>query len=207
MNRAALVLILSPLIAMGQVLCTLGPAALSYKPSSDEKPASDVMQLAGRVNAAFTPFCLPKCPAVAIFRNATAANAMLIIANGEAKIVYAPQFFTSAYEKYGEGAILSVIAHEYGHAMSETTPAAWMNASLTKNWSPELRADAWAGCALAKIDLSQTNLTEALAAASKYPSPAHPGWTLRLPAWRLGYTQCGGDSSKFDRGAGGSRGK
>ena len=137
MNRAVLVLVLAPFFAMGQVICTLGPAAPAYKSSSDERPASDVMQLAGRVNAAFTPFCLPKCPAVAIFRNASAfANAMLILARGEAKLVYAPQFFTTAYEKYGEGAILAVIAHEYGHAMSETTPAAWMKSSYT----PELRA-------------------------------------------------------------------
>jgi hypothetical protein len=181
------------LAAAGEIICTLGSTAPSYKPSADERPSSDVMQLAQRVNSAFTPMCLPKCPAVAIFRNATAPNAMLTVAGGDAKLVYSPQFFTSVYNGYGEGAILAIIAHEYGHAMDETTPVAW----LKRSWTPELRADAWAGCALAKMNLSSKSLAEALTAVSKYPSPAHPSWTLRLPAWRLGYTQCGGDGSKI----------
>jgi hypothetical protein len=87
--------------------------------------------------------------------------------------------------------------------MGETTPAPWIKPA----WTQALRADAWAGCALAKIDLSQDDLAEALKAVSTYPAPSHPSWTIRLPVWRVGYTQCGGDASKFDRGAGGSKGK
>ncbi len=208
MSRLApiLVLLLSLLamgFAAGDVLCALGPSAASYKPASDERPASDVMQLASRVNAAVKPFCLPKCPSVAIFRNATAPNAMLLVENGEAKIVYAPQFFTTAYEKYGQGAILAVMAHEYGHAMGETTPAAWIKPA----WSLPLRADAWAGCALAKIDLTPAELAEGLKAVSSYAAPSHPAWAVRLPVWRAGYAQCGGDGAKFDRAAAGSKGK
>src|SRR5579863_2680042 len=200
MHRTALIFAsLFSVIGLGfaasDVLCALGPSAAAYKAAADERPASDVMQLASRVNAAVKPFCLPKCPSVAIFRNATAANAMLIVSNGDAKIVYSPQFFTVAYDKYGEGAILAVLAHEYGHAMGETTPVAWVKPA----WSQELRADAWAGCALAKMDLSEANLAAALKAVSTYPAPSHPAWDLRLPVWRIGYAQCGGDSARFDR--------
>lgn len=155
------------------------------------------MQLAAEVNTALTPICRPNCPQIAIFRNETAPNATLIASNGDAKIVYAPQFFTTLYEAYGDGAILAVIAHELGHALDETAPATWMK----RDWPVELRADAWAGCALAKITLSTRGLRETLTALAKYPSPAHPGWIQRLPALRLGYTQCGGEAVKFDTGA------
>jgi hypothetical protein len=155
------------------------------------------MQLVGRVNAALAPFCLPNCPATAVFRNTTAAEAMLIADKGQAKIVYEPKFFSMVYDNYGDGAIIAIIAHEFGHALDETSPAAWMKS----NWTPELRADAWAACALAKSGLSFTSVKEALTALSKYPAPAHPGWNQRLPALRLGFTHCGGEAAKFDSGA------
>lgn len=154
------------------------------------------MELAGQVNAALTPICRPNCPVIAVFRNTTAANAMLIAAsNGDAKIVYAPQFFTTIYEAYGDGAVLSVIAHELGHALSETAPVAWMRG----NWSPEQRADAWAGCVLGKLNLTGRALQESLMALSKYPPPAHPGWSERVSALHVGYAQCGGDGGQFDK--------
>jgi hypothetical protein len=184
--------------ATAEIICALGSGASSYDPNADERPSGDAMQLAGRMNAALSPNCLPKCPQIAIYRNTTAPNAMLIVTADQAKFVYAPQFFTAVYDKYGDGAIIAIIAHEYGHALNETVPAPWMN----NNWTPELRADAWAGCALAKSDLSLNDLTEALTAVSKYPPVAHAGapsnWVQRLPALRLGYIHCGGDSAKFD---------
>ena len=155
------------------------------------------MQLAGRMNAALSPICTPQCPQIAIYRNATAANAMLVVTADQAKFVYAPQFFSAVYDKYGDGAIIAIIAHEYGHALDEMHPVSWMKSE----WTPELRADAWAGCALAKSDLSANDLAEALTAVSKYPPSNAPAWPLRLPALRLGYTQCGGDGATFDGAA------
>jgi hypothetical protein len=191
--------LLLPFGASAEVICALGSGASSYDANADQRPTSDAMQLAGRMNAALSPMCSPKCPQIAIFRNATAANAMLVVAADQAKFVYAPQFFAAVYDKYGDGAIIAIIAHEYGHALDETIPAPWMN----NGWTPELRADAWAGCALAKSDLSATDLAEALTAVAKYPPSAHagaqPGLVQRLPALRLGYVHCGGESSKFDR--------
>jgi hypothetical protein len=193
-----LVSLLLPTAAAAEVICALGPAASSYNAYEDQRPSADAMQLAGQVNAALSPMCSPNCPQIALFRNSTAPNAMLVVSpGGDAKIVYAPQFFTSIYESAGDGAILAVIAHELGHAVSETAPAAWMKAIAI----PELRADAWAGCVLAKANLSARALQESLSTLAKYPSPAHPAWNVRVPALRTGYTQCGGDAARFTSAA------
>jgi hypothetical protein len=131
---------------------------------------------------------------IAVFRNETAPNALLVATpSGDAKIVYAPKFFTSIYESAGDGAIIAVIAHELGHALSETAPVGWVKSA----WPPELQADAWTGCALAKVNLAPRELQETLAVLAKYPSPAHPAWNARLPALETGYRQCGGEGARF----------
>lgn len=177
-----------------EVLCALGPGADTYSPARDERPSADVMQLAKRVNAALAFVCSRKCPEIAVFRNTTAANAMLIVTDDQAKIVYAPQFFRNIYDAGGDGAIIAAIAHEYGHALAETYPAQWMK----NNWPVELRADAWSGCALAKSRISAKELQQALAAISKFPPsiPQRPplSWNIRLSAVRLGYMHCGGSN-------------
>jgi hypothetical protein len=191
---AALLTPTLPFAASAEVICALGSSASSYDAKGDERPTADAMQLAGRMNAALSPTCTPQCPQIAIFRNPTAPNAMLVVTADQAKFVYAPQFFAAVYDKYGDGAIIAIVAHLYGHALNEVHPASWMKS----DWTPELRADAWAGCALAKSDLSANDLADALTAVSKYPPAAQSSWPPRVPALRLGYTHCGGDGSKFD---------
>jgi hypothetical protein len=186
---------LLPFAAAAQVVCALGPGVSTYKPGSDQRPTNDAMELAGRVNEAAKAICSPNCPTLALFRNATAANAMLIASHGQAKFVYEPQFFTTAYETYGDGAIIALIAHELGHALDDTLGARW----IRKEWTPELRADSWAGCLVAKADLGPGDLEGAFAALAKYPPPSPPGWAERTAALRAGYTQCGGDGVKFDQ--------
>jgi hypothetical protein len=80
------------------------------------------------------------------------------------------------------------MAHEIGHALDDALGAVW----IEKGWTPELRADSWAGCILAKSNLSPADATAALAALAAHPSPAHPAWNVRLPAIRAGYSRCGG---------------
>ena len=189
--------LLVPAGARAQIVCTLGPGASAYKPAADQRPSGDAMQLAGRVNAALKTICAANCPEAALFRNTTAPNAMLVAAGGQAKLVYAPQFFSAAYDSFGDGAILGIIAHVLGHALDDTMGAAWVKS----DWPPELRADAWAGCALARIDLSAADFEASLSALAKYPPPSHPGWKQRLLALRTGYTQCGGAGAKFDAAA------
>lgn len=195
-NRYLLCALLLPFGASAEIVCVLGPGAQSYNAHADQRPTSDAMEMARRLNAALTPLCSPMCPQIAVFRNSTAANAMLIVTPDQAKVVYAPLFFQTVYDSYGDGALIAIIAHEFGHALDEIYPARFGSGG-----TPELRADAWAGCALARVNLSPTGLVEALTALSKYPPPAQLGWNLRLLALRLGYSKCGGDGSKFEKGA------
>ena len=176
------------LMAGPEIVCRLGPATPAYNAYSDERSSGDALELAGKVNAALVSACLPNCPRISMFRNPTASNLMLIRAADQTKLIYKPEFFTSVYETYGDAGIIALIAHEVGHAIDAAAPAVWMKS----NWSSELRADAWAGCALAKMDFSKRSLQAALMTLSKYSSPSSGDWTLRLSVVDMGYKQCGG---------------
>lgn len=190
-----LFLLLAPAM---QVVCALAPNASSYNAYSDQRPSGDAMQLAGRVNAALVSACRPNCPTIAMFRNPTAPNAILIRTPGQTKIVYKPEFFTAVYDAHGDGGILAILAHEVGHVVDSSAAPSWMKT----RWTPELRADAWAGCAFARMKLNARALQAAMTTLSKYPSVSHPDWPVRLPIVREGYTQCGGDGGKIgDEGA------
>src|SRR5437867_10818940 len=153
-----------------RVLCTLGSTASPYNAYLDQRPTGDAMELSGKVNAALVAMCRPNCPTLALFRNSTAANLMLIVDGARTKILYKPEFFTTVYDNYGDGGILALLAHEVGHAIDTAAPPPWMK----NGWTPELRADALAGCAFAKMNLGASALRAGLTTLSKYPSPAHP---------------------------------
>lgn len=184
----SLLLIVLPASAIAQVICALGPNAAVYQASQDQRPAADAIQLASRVSAAEKSICASNCPEIALLRNPTAPNAALIVNTGQAKLVYAPEFFAAVYSGFGDAGIIAIMAHEAGHALDDTMGAAW----IKKDWTPELRADAWAGCVLAHSNLSPHDLASALATLEKYPPASHPAWSLRLPPIRSGYTHCGG---------------
>jgi len=175
-------------VPIDQILCTLGPGTTTYNAYSDERPTPDAMELAGKVNGGLGSICRPNCPTMAMFRNKSAADLMLLVTSGQAKIVYKPEFFTSVYDKYGEGGILALIAHEVGHAMEANGTAKWMK----PGWNPELRADAWAGCAFAKINVTSKEFQNGMAALQANPSLSHPDWMTRRSAIQIGYEQCGG---------------
>lgn len=183
-----------PFTGSAQVICTLGSGAASYKVSADQSPSPDAMQLIVRTNAAAKTICVSNCPEVVVFRNTTAPNLMLIADAGRAKLVYAPQVFSAVHDRHGDAGIVALVAHALGHALDDGLGAAWID----KNWTAEVRADAWAGCTLAKSSLGSAETQAALAALAQYPSPAHPKWNLRMQAIRAGYTHCGGVSSKLD---------
>jgi hypothetical protein len=192
----AAALLLPVAAAWADVLCALGSATAvnAYKPASDQRPSADTMQIVRRVDAALAPFCQPKCPQAAMLRNDTAPNLMLTADQNGARLVYAPQFFAAAYAKFGEPALIALIAHVYGHAIDEVTRPVWLPAS----WNLELRADGWAGCVLAKSNLPAASLSSALAALAMYPPPAQTAWAPRAAALRLGFAHCGGATSQFD---------
>lgn len=192
MWKVSLAALLVPALAAAEVLCSLGGNQASYKASADQRPTADALEIAHRMSDIITPLCSPKCPEIPVLRNSTAANIMLIYTPGDAKVVYNPQFFQSVYDNFGDGAIIALLAHEFGHALDEVFPE-----KFGRGGTPELRADAWAGCALSRAKLSKVALDEALTALSKYPAPAHPDWPVRLNALKLGFTQCAGDSAKL----------
>src|SRR5437588_12388395 len=119
-----------------QVLCTLGAGPSSYNAYLDQRPTADAMELAGKVNGALVSVCRPNCPGLAMFRNATAPNAMLISDSGRPKLLYRPDFFTTVYETYGDGGIVAVLAHEVGHAIDPAPSVSSMGSS----WTPYLGA-------------------------------------------------------------------
>ena len=202
-GRLLAAFLILPLAVSAEVVCALGSGAAGYKASSDEKPSADTMQIARRVDSLYATFCLPKCPEAAMLRNSTAANLMLTSDNEGAKLIYSPQFFSSAYGKYGQGGLIALIAHVYGHAIDETTPSNW----IPTNWNRELRADAWAGCAVAKAGLAPNDLANAFGAMSAYPPPSQSVWSRRVPSIRLGFTHCGGEAAKFDAALAGIKSK
>ena len=188
MSKYLLLLILWPAGA-DQILCSLGPGGTAYNAYSDQRPTPDAMELAGKVNAGLGPMCRPNCPTMSLFRNTSAPGIMLVVGSGgQAKIVYKPEFFTSIYEMYGDSGVSAILAHEVGHAIDANGTARWIKAT----WSAELRADAWTGCALAKMNINSRELRSAFSALERYPSPSHPAWAVRLPVVQAGYMECGG---------------
>jgi hypothetical protein len=174
-----------------RIICALGPGTATYKPASDERPTRDAMELAGRLNAAAKSICGSHCPAVALFRNPTVGGVMFIANGDQARLSYAPAFFASVHDAAGDAGVFALMAHELGHGLDDVMGAAW----VSNTWTPELRADAWAGCVFAKSGTTGSELAAALATLAKYPAAADPSWKIRLPVIRTGYTGCGGDGA------------
>ena len=170
-------------VAKAQLICSLGGDTY-YNPNSDMKGSPDALRIAHNVA---NVLCSGTCGIVMI-RNPTAGNILTFaLPNGAAKVVYNPRFLKSV-ETIGDGAIFGIFAHETGHVVDGRLNVAWM----PNSWGSELRADAWAGCALARAALSEDQKTAALRAILQYPSPTHPARDLRVPALDLGYRSCGG---------------
>jgi hypothetical protein len=173
--------------AAQQRVCSLGYYNNSneYNPNLDSPPTPHALSIARRVAEVL---CGGVCR-VSLLQNPTAGNALtLVFPNGQAKVVYQPHFMQQIEQAYGESAAFGIFAHETGHVIDGRTKVSWM----LNSWNRELRADAWAGCALARAGLSILETKAALRAIAQYPSPSHPAWDRRLPALEAGYSQCGG---------------
>ena len=177
-----------PLAAQAQVLCALGPNATPpYDPMAD-MPASAAAHK--ELKKVTTLLCPKGCGKVLLFANATSPNAATVTDGaGVSKIAYRPSFVSSLQTNFGPIATLGIFAHGLGHHLDATgTRAAWMKEA----WDGELRADAWAGCAMAKAELKPSALQAALLVLSEYPSAKHPVWSARRPVITEGYKACGG---------------
>ena len=179
---------LALLPAAGQqvvILCALGEMP-AYSTAGDHQPTPLALQ---EFSAAFAALCPRGCGNVTLVRNFSAGNALTMsVAPGASKIAYNPQFMQLVLANFGESATLAVFAHELGHHLDSFGLAGWMD----QQWGKELRADAWSGCALARLHLTTQEIDRAMGALAQFPSMSHPAWNLRIPAIRQGYVACGG---------------
>jgi hypothetical protein len=178
---------LLPLRAQAQVLCALGPTSPPYEPMAD-MPASAGAQ--AELKKIKTLLCPKGCGKVLLFANATTPNTATVTDGaGGSKIAYSPSFVGSIQKNYGPAGTFGILAHALGHHLEASgNRPAWMKDA----WDSELRADAWAGCAIAKAEMTPSRLQAVLLAMSSYPSSHHPPWSERRPVITEGYTRCGG---------------
>jgi hypothetical protein len=173
------------------VMCVLGATTVGYEPLLDQAAPPGASKDVKRLMAALCP---KGCGQVGVFRNPTSPSAITVTVGSRAsKVAYKGAFLEAAERTYGAGAALGILAHEVGHHVDANAPAAdWM----VPRWGTELRADAWAGCALAKINGKIGGKTgdvkAAIQALATYPSPSHPAWTERAVVLQKGYRSCGG---------------
>lgn len=179
--------------AQAQFVCTLGVGPVGpvqqYNPNWDTAPgpraASELRQIRNLLCSA-PPY---SCGDYHLFSNPTAPNAMAIVVGPMlTKIVYSVPFMNSVESQYGGHATFGILAHELGHHIDFHFTPSWMDTA----WSRELKADAWAGCALARARIGTAAIENALTAIAAFPSPSHPPWPMRIQAVRTGFVNCGG---------------
>lgn len=173
-----------------ELMCSLGASlGQQYNSGFDQRPSR---RAALEIETIYEALCPNGCGNYVLKRNVTAPNAMAQATGpGQSKLVYNPNFMAQVENDYGSGATFGILAHEFGHHIDFHTTPAWMNNS----WSRELKADAWAGCALARVGGGTRQIENSLRAIAAYPSPSHPGWQQRHQAVRTGFTNCGGNWS------------
>jgi hypothetical protein len=169
------------------LMCALGTTTAGYVPLLDQAASTGASKEVKRLVSALCP---KGCGQVGVFKNATSPNAMTVnVGSHMSKIAYSATFVDAAVHSYGAGASLGIFAHEVGHHVDANAPgAAWMSAQ----WGNELRADAWAGCALARAGGGKSEVKGAMQALASSPSATHPAWSERATALQKGFRSCGG---------------
>ena len=170
--------------AQTMVVCALGSSG-GFNPLMNTPPTAVSLGVAQKV---YTLLCPTGCGSLALYQNATTPNAMtMTMGTGSSQIVYSSMFMNAIADAYGDGAVFGIFAHEIGHHIDLNSS---FPAMMSSSCSKELRADAWAGCAMARAKLPATQLKNSLTAIAAYPSPTHPAWPARQQAVDFGYTSC-----------------
>ncbi|MCB1152429.1 hypothetical protein KDL45_02180 [bacterium] len=190
---AALVLLVIATAVFGQEVKDLivGPAT-AYNPIHDHAPSALEESQFRRV---YDALCDASCGPIKLTRNITVPTAAMVVQLRGARLIYSPTFMDTIMKIYGPSAPLGVFAHELGHLLDfRRGNVGWMHNS----WDRELRADSWAGCALAKLNMPQRDTSGVLQALAQSPTHSHPDWTKRVEALKKGYAQCGGQPHILD---------
>jgi hypothetical protein len=176
--------------ARAQLLCALGPTTKPYDATADATAPGNLQGDLKRVKALLCP---KGCGKPVLVVNPTAPDAITATTGiGVTEIAFSPKFLAAIKSSYGPNATIGFVAHQLGHHLDTIgTHPSWMNSG----WDSELRADAWAGCALGKADLKPAALQAALSAMAAFPPSAHPAWTSRVPAVETAYAECSGGQS------------
>jgi len=149
--------------------------------------------------------CEPKCGTVVLEGPSSEASTAQArpITSDSTLVSYDEQFMQRLQDVYGESVTYFVLAHEYGHHLDR---------ERASTWTHELRADAFAGCALARqgrslgpslawmrhehfveiLDEVLGDPTRPEAIMDKYMS-SHPPWIYRIEASRRGAELCQGN--------------
>jgi hypothetical protein len=174
--------------------------------ASTERPGARLEALLDQVKAALAPRCSPACGQVTLTIMPGLRNAVALPdrATRRSRLGYDPVLTRDLERRGGRSTLAAVLAHEYGHhldlAMNRQLIAA---PAVGPAWVPELRADAWAGCALAGLQLPleplvawmrDEQLTSVIGerAGHDHRTSSHPPWNLRISAVLGGHARCGG---------------
>ncbi|HXJ21328.1 MAG TPA: hypothetical protein VMT03_13945 [Polyangia bacterium] len=176
--------------AQAQLLCALGPTTKPYDATADATPPANLQADLKRVKAVLCP---KGCGKVVLVVNPTTPDALTATTGiGVTEIAFNPKFLAVIKSSYGPNATIGFVAHQLGHHLDTIgNHPSWMNSG----WDAELRADAWAGCALGKADLKPAALQSALSAMAAFPPATHPAWTSRRPTVEAAYSECSGGQS------------
>jgi hypothetical protein len=184
------------------ILLPLVVLVAQFDPAYNQPPTSlavDVLQRAALAECKFlytqlpaTPLPFPQaCGRIDLFRNASLTFAGFTFADGplHSSVIYNPQRMNQIVGNFGGDAAFGVFAHEVGHHMdAHFNRMSWID----NQWNKEVRADAWAGCALAIEQMSTDGLETATKVLAAYPSPMNPPVPQHIAAIRTGYIACGG---------------
>jgi len=109
---------------------------------------------------------------------------------GQTILSYSPRDMNYIASRWGINAVIGTIAHEIGHHF-DFNSSPWAARMRTVRHR-ELRADWFAGCALAKLGIESGSLAKAVQVIGEYPTHGYPDGYSRSNQVQRGYTQCGG---------------
>ena len=198
--------LLAATIAIPPPLCR-GKSYGRFDPSKNRTPTARAI---AEIRMAYDALCpmmtkSGECGTGEIYQNETIGNNAVTWVSGigqgagtRVTIVYSPDFLNGLDRQFGPGASFGVLAHEVGHHL---TAAGNLRSAYDHSWDEELRADWFAGCALAIAGSETVALESTLRALASVATPTHPSFAARTPKVREGYKECAGLRKKRDKAA------